>query len=452
MTNSFPHYRRRSLFGPLLVVAIGVIILLANIGYISRPGLFHWFSRYWPVVLIVWGVTKFIEYTIAKNRNEPYPGIGAGGVVFVVFLVMFGMAATGVSRVDWGWVDIDPGDDFGDWGVFGNRYEFTQNFATPMPAGTQVRVLSTRGDITITPSPDNEAHAFIHKFMRGHSQDEANQFNNATQAKFEQQGSVWVLDMTGGSFRPGRFNMELQLPPKYAVSLVDNRGDVRISQIQSDIEVETSHGDITAEQIKGNALLRAHHGDVSAKSVNGNLNVDGDVGDSTVSDVGGTLTFTGSYSGDIQLSRIGGEVRFTSIRTDLQLAKLDGDLSMDRGDLKGSSITGPFTVRTETKDISLENITGDIHIQDRRGDIEIVTKAPVGNMDIITTGGEINVHLPEQAGFQVDAESNGGEIQSDFGLNINNQRGNATATGTVGKGGPVVKLKTSRGTIQIHKQ
>ena len=448
MTNSFQHYRRRSLFGPLFVVAIGVLILVANLGYVSGPKLALWFSRYWPVVLIVWGVTKFIEYQIARSRNEPYPGIGGGGVIFVVFLVLFGMAATGISRMNFDW-DIDPGDDWGAW--FGNRYEFTENFATPMPTGTQVRVLSARGDITITPSPDNEAHAFIHKFVRSRSQDEANQFNNATHVKFEQQGSVWLLDMTGGNFPQGRFNMELQVPPKYAVSLTDRRGDIHVSQIQADVEIETSRGDVTIEQIKGNALVREHRGDVKATGVTGNLNVDGDVSDSTVSDVGGTLTFTGSYSGDIQLSRIAGQVRFTSIRTDLQLAKLDGDLSMDRGDLKGNSITGPFTVRTETKDINLENITGDVHIQDRRGDIEIVTKAPLGNMDIITTGGEINVHLPEQPGFQVDAESNGGEIQSDFALNISNQRGNATASGTVGKGGPVVKLKTSRGTIQLHK-
>src|SRR5215471_226537 len=290
MTNSLPHYRRRSLFAPLLIVAIGIIILLSNLGYISRRAMFLWFAHYWPVILIVWGAAKFIEYLIARSRNEPYPGIGGGGVVFVVFLILFGMSATGASRMNWGWVNIDPGEDWGDWGWFGTRYEFTQNFATPMPTGTQVRILSARGDITITPSPDNDAHAFIHKYVRGNSQDEANQFNNATQAKFEQQGSVWLLDMTGGSFPQGRFNLELQVPPKYAVSLVSRRGDIRVSQIQADVEVETSHGEITVEQIKGNALLREHRGDINAKRVNGNLNVDGDVGDSTVSDVGGTLT------------------------------------------------------------------------------------------------------------------------------------------------------------------
>jgi len=446
-------YRRRSLFGPLLVAAIGLIILLSNLGYFSRQHVFWWFSRYWPLILIFWGAVKFAEYLWARSRNEPYPGIGGGGVVFLVFLIMFGMAATGASRVNWGFIDIDPGDDWGDGlGIFGNRYDFTESFATPMPTGKQVRVLSSRGDITITPSPDDQAHVLVHKYIRGHSQEEANQFNNATHAKFDQQGSVWLLDLTGGSFSQGRFNLEVQVPPKYTVSLTNRRGDIHVSQIQADVDVETSHGDVDVEQIKGNAQLRAHRGDVKAKSVTGNVTVDGDVGDSTISDVGGTLTFTGSYTGDIQLSHVSSQIKFNSIRTDLQLAKLDGDLSMDRSDLKADSVAGPFVLRTDAKDVHIEKVTGDVRIDNRRGDIEVETGASPGSIDISTTGGEINVHLPEKAGFQVDAESNGGEIQSDFGLNINNGRSPATAIGTVGKGGPLVRLKTTRGTIQIHKE
>ena len=447
-------YRRRSLFGPLLVAAIGVVILLNNLGYFSRQHVFWWFSRYWPLILILWGIVKFAEYLWARSRNEPYPGIGGGGVVFLVFLILFGMAATGATRVNWGFVDIDPGDDWGDGlGIFGTRYDFTESFATPMPTGKQVRVLSSRGDITITPSPDDQAHVFVHKYVRGHSQDEANQFNNATHPKFDQQGSVWLLDLTGGSFSQGRFKLEMQVPPKYMVSLTNRRGDIHVSQIQADVDIETSRGDVMAEQIKGNAQLRAHRGDVKATSITGNVSVDGDVRDTAVVDVGGTVNFTGSYTRDIELSHISGQIKFNSIRTDLQLARLDGDLNMDRSNLRADSVSGPFILRTDAKDIHIEKISGDVHIDDRTGNIRLEASASPGNIDISTTDSEINIHLPENAGFQVDAESDNGQILSDFGsLNIHNERSNATAVGTVGKGGPLVRLKTTRGTIQIHKQ
>jgi hypothetical protein len=451
MSDSRPYSYRRSLFGPLMIIAIGVIALLVKTSKITRPELFSWFSNYWPFLLIFWGIVKLAEYSWARRRNEPAPGIGAGGVVFVVFLVLSGMAATKASRTDWSW--IDPGADWNDpLGIFGTRYDFTSTVTQPMLSGNQVRIVSPRGNITITPSPDDQAHLFVHKYTRSHSQAEANQFDNATHPAFQQQGSLWLLDLDTTAYHQGRFDMELQLPAKYSVSLVNRRGDIHISQMQADIDIETSHGDITAEQIKGNAVLRLDHGDVTAKGINGNLSVDGDVGDSNVADVSGLLSFSGSYTGDIQLSHVGNQVRFRSIRTDLQFAKLDGDLHMDRGSFQANALAGPLVLRTDAKEIHMQDATGDLQIEDRRGDVEVQAKAPIGNVAISTTGGEIDLKLPDSAGFQVDAQSDGGSIQSDYSLNINNDRHNATATGSVGNGKSQVKLRTNRGTIEIRKE
>jgi DUF4097 and DUF4098 domain-containing protein YvlB len=450
MSGVAPYYHRRSLFGPLLIAAVGVIFLLRNFGVLSYQSVGWWFTRYWPVLLIVWGAVKFLEYLWARQHNQPYPGIGAGGVVFVVFLIIAGVTLTGASRLDWNWVD--PGGDWNDGlGIFGTRYEFTQSFAQPMAGKMQVKVLSERGDINITPSPDDQAHVVVHKYFRTHSQDEANQFDHSTTAQFQQQGTVLLLDLTGGNFHEGRFDVVLQVPSKSPLSVVAQRGDLQVSQLHSDVDLEASHGDISAEQITGDTILRPHHNDITVKNITGNVTIDGDVGDSTVSEIAGSLTFSTGLSGDIELSHIAGPLHFKSSRTELQLGKLEGDLNMDSGDLRANSIAGPFTLNTKTKDVHLEDVTGNIHIDDSRGDIEVEAKAPLGNVDITTTGGEISITLPSQAGFQVDAESESGEIQSDYGLSISNQSNNATASGSVGKGGPQVRLRTNRGTIQIHK-
>ncbi len=450
MSDVRPYYRRHSLFGPLLIAGLGVVFLLRNLGVISYRNFGWWFARYWPLLLIFWGVVKFLEYAWARRRNEPYSGVGAGGVVFVVFLVLCGVAATSASRMDWNWVD-DSSSDWDGFGIFGTRYDFTDTFAQPMVSGAQIKVLSARGDITIKPSPDDQAHVVVHKFIRSQSQNDANQINSSTRPSFQQQGTVWLLDLTGGNFGQGRFDVVLEAPSKYAVSVLARRGDVHISQMQADVDAESSHGDIAVDEIKGNVLLRPHRNDVSLNKITGNVTIDGDVGDSAVSDVTGTLTFSTVLSGDIQLSHVAGSVHFRSSRTDMQFVKLDGDLSMNGDDLHANAISGPFTLSTQTKDVHLDGVTGGVHIDDHRADIEVQTKTPLGNVDITTTGGEINLGLPDNAGFQVDARSDQGEIQSDFGLSLNNQSTNATASGTVGKGGPQVRLRTDRGTIQIHK-
>ena len=56
------------MLGPVLLIVIGVLFLLNNM----YPGVFR-FSRMWPVILIVIGVTKVIEYFQAQrigNKKE----------------------------------------------------------------------------------------------------------------------------------------------------------------------------------------------------------------------------------------------------------------------------------------------------------------------------------------------------------------------------------------------
>ncbi|HEY6248738.1 MAG TPA: DUF5668 domain-containing protein, partial [Candidatus Angelobacter sp.] len=149
MNDIRPRYRRRSLFGPLLVAGIGVVILLCNLNVISYHNAGLWFSRYWPLLLIFWGIVKFAEYQWARHHNAPYSGVGGAGVAF---LIVFGLIATGVTHGAW-FVNFDFDDDWD--GIFGTNYDFTESFATPMPSGKEVRVLSAHGDINITPSPDD---------------------------------------------------------------------------------------------------------------------------------------------------------------------------------------------------------------------------------------------------------------------------------------------------------
>jgi hypothetical protein len=54
--------------GPLLLISIGVLFLLNNL----YPGVFR-FGKMWPVILIVIGAAKVIEYFQAEkgeNRKE----------------------------------------------------------------------------------------------------------------------------------------------------------------------------------------------------------------------------------------------------------------------------------------------------------------------------------------------------------------------------------------------
>ena len=152
------------------------------------------------------------------------------------------------------------------------------------------------------------------------------------------------------------------------------------------------------------------------------------------------------------MAHIAKQVHFSTPRTDLQLARLDGELTMEMDSLHANTITGPFRLETSSKSVHLEDLSGDVHINDKNAPIELQAKSPLGNMDVATLRGEIDLSLPPNASFQLDAQSVGGEIQSpDFKVNVDNSGRSATATGTFGKGGPTIRLRADHGTIQIKK-
>jgi DUF4097 and DUF4098 domain-containing protein YvlB len=66
--------------------------------------------------------------------------------------------------------------------------------------------------------------------------------------------------------------------------------------------------------------------------------------------------------------------------------------------------------------------------------------------------GDIRLNVPANAGFQLNAESMGGDINTDFNLQVDNERRNSSVHGNVGKGGPLVTLKSDHGTIEVRKQ
>ncbi len=51
--------KSRSIVGPFVLIAVGVLFLIHNL---TGFNIFRVIGRYWPLVLIVLGITKLVEY------------------------------------------------------------------------------------------------------------------------------------------------------------------------------------------------------------------------------------------------------------------------------------------------------------------------------------------------------------------------------------------------------
>ncbi|MAS37734.1 MAG: hypothetical protein CL610_27305 [Anaerolineaceae bacterium] len=75
----------RSLFWPLVLITIGVLWLLSNLGVISAANLFV-LVRLWPLLLIIVG----LDLLFGRQSRSMGNLIGVGAVVLIVFVVLVG--------------------------------------------------------------------------------------------------------------------------------------------------------------------------------------------------------------------------------------------------------------------------------------------------------------------------------------------------------------------------
>jgi len=440
-----PPPRGRSVVGPLILIVIGLLFLLRNFGY-TIPLLYN-FVKYWPLLFVVIGVVRLAEHFAARSAQRPVPRMGGGTVFLLVIVIAVGVGLSaahhGRNNIDWGWArdnsdmdEVDLQDHL--MRLFGSEYTYDGTLSQQIPAGGSVRVNCDRGDITVNNWDQPQVQVVYHKRIFAGSRGEADSTNQATTPKLLAQGtSVDVqANSEGAGIKGVATDIEVYLP------------------LKADLEVTARRGDVTIDQVAGNVNVTTRHGSLHASNVTGNLVADGRLDDLTLETISGTVLVTADVFGDTRLSKLQKGAVLRTSRTELQFAKLDGNLTMDSGDLQGDGMLGPLSLSTRAKDVNLRNFTGDVRIDDDHGDItlESTSAAGLGNMDLTTHHGNVYLQLPAKASFQYKVVTRHGDISSNFeSVRPEGRTGTSSAAGVVGKGGVKVNITSDTGDIEIRK-
>ncbi|HUK43542.1 MAG TPA: DUF4097 family beta strand repeat-containing protein [Candidatus Bathyarchaeia archaeon] len=472
-----PPYRyRRSIAGPLILIIIGGLFLARNLGW--RFPIWRWFGHWWPVLLIVWGVIVLIERLSADRSGYRRRGIGAGGVLLLIFLVSLGVIAHETSNFNWSGVrdQMEMDDDMG--GFFGTPYTFENTVEQPFPAHGTLRVVSDRGAVNISPSDDNTIHVVVHKKLYASSQKDADTYNDGSKPLLTVTGDSVVLNANtnGSGDHNVQSDMDIQVPAGAAVDIAGKRGDVTVNDRKAEVKIALQHGDVAASGIAGPLSIALEKGSIRANEITGDVDITGHVDDVTLDDVAGAVHLNGDFYEDVRLSKIAKTVIFKTSRSDMQIASVPGEIEIASDQVRGSQLDGPSRVMTSSKDIHLEDVSGDLQVQSNSGDVEVTTagKQPAAKMSVTTQHGDVALTLagkaaPEKvnvasqhgdvtltlsptAGFQVSAATRKGDISSDFSsVKIDQNNGASQASGTVGNGSSKLQVTTDTGDIKIVK-
>ena len=445
--------RQRSFAGAVVLIIVGVIFLLGTMRVLSVGKLAHMFASYWPVLLILWGVIKLVEHQQAQRHGTRSSGIGAGGVLLVIMIVVFGLVANQIERVNWSGLREEMGDD-GDFpNIFGESYNFNDHLEQDFPADASLKVIDNHGAVSIHASDDNKIVVVVRKRVGAENQTDADKYNDQTKPTITKMGGLVTLDakVEAAGDHAVETDLDISVPRKAAVTVSSRRGDVNVSGRTGNVDISAQHSDTSVDDITGNVKVNQEKGSVKIEQVSGDVHVGGRLNEVTLADVKGSVQLDGEFQESIKLERIAKTVTFKSSRTDMELSRIGGSLDLDSDELHAEEITGPLHLTTRSKNIRLDGVSGDVRLQNDNGTVELVMRT-LGNVQVDNRNGDVQLSVPDKAGFRLDAHTRGGEIQSDFpDLKVNNDEHEARASGSVGNGTSHIVINNEHEGIEIRK-
>lgn len=114
-----------------------------------------------------------------------------------------------------------------------------------------------------------------------------------------------------------------------------------------------------------------------------------------------------------------------------------------RGDVTARTVNGAIRVST-TGAAAAHTVNGSI-------EAEMGTVSGAGPYRFETVNGSITLTLPEGAGADVEARTLNGGISTDFPLTVQGRFGPRSLEGTIGGGGPELRLRTTNGSIELRR-
>jgi hypothetical protein len=285
---------------------------------------------------------------------------------------------------------------------------------------TKLDVSTIRGSIAVVAGGSDRVHITAIVTVRVAWDSPANSVELARQVAkappIERDGSTIRLrpPTDSAQSRAVTVSYEVRVPPGLEVETNSDSGATTIRGLTGPVRVHTQSAAIELGGLKGPVSATTGSGAVSAE------------------DLSGAITVTTSSSG-VTARRIGSslQVRTNSGEVD---AELSGNADVD--------------VETESSAIKLRGLKGRLvaNTQSGRVTVEGVPQQP---WTVTTGSSSVELTFGPRADVSVDAESRSGDITIE-GASLKGSAGKHKVEGTVGGGGPLLRIRTGSGAIRLR--
>ena len=264
-------------------------------------------------------------------------------------------------------------------------------------------------------------------------------------------GAAWVSEIAGtvaiqarrGTVEvdrvAGTATVEAEGAPVWisgAESSVTVRGrdaPVTVADSFGPVEIETRISPITLDRIGGSAVLRSGFGSILATSIEGPLRIRTD-------------------SADLEVRNARAGVEIQSAGGSLLLDDVTGSLTVHtgRGAVRASRLLGPASFTGSAGAITVRGFGDTLSVTGGDAEVDIATDVLGGRVALATDRGNVRLTLPSTGSFALSAETNGGDVDSEFPLERDDTDGTSRWEGRTGSAAEQVTISTQQGDITVR--
>ena len=504
---SFAIYRKpRSPIGGVVLVALGAIWIAGR--YHSDVGILSIYGRYWPILLLLFGVVELIRYYSHPQSSEPAPRLFTAGRMTIILLIIgSGVVANRVAAKRPAMLSVAQIPGYIDSirnSLAGRSFTFTDPAVVgDVEPGVKITVTNAFGDIRVK-GGGPQIRATLTKRVRSGSEDDARE--SADRVKLLIDRTPQGLAVTTNRDQVDRdidlgTDIDLEVPPLAPIEIVASFGNVKAGGLRSQLAINSQQGQVAVDTLAGDLSIKASYSDVSIAKVDGDVTVSGarratvaqvlggvdltaNNGSVEVREVGGPVTINAPFCpvlaegltqslrvrtehasvrlarapdavieapySDVRADNISGNLTIASSHAGVHLRTVAGfKINSDQTSVTAEEIRGPVEIDTSHGDISLKSFYDRVRIKTSFRDVKLLCAAePSADIDVENDHGEIKLSLPTTSEFNLDAASTSGRVKQ-VGFSALPVASRETINYVLGSG-PRIKLRTSFKNIVIQ--
>jgi hypothetical protein len=274
-------------------------------------------------------------------------------------------------------------------------------------AGVHISVTTSGGEVRIETSNDPVVKVVAKEHIRAGSDAEADDLLKKLNLTIDQSGNSVTASASYensmgfhfGSWPPVEVDFVVTVPASASADLKTSGGDVIVSDLEGAVHAHTSGGDIKL----------------------------------------------GSIGGNVDASTSGGNVILVEGRSSVRLSTSGGNVS-------AKHLLGASDLRTSGGDIKVDSVESTLKAETSGGDVKAGFDGGLkGDCSLSTSGGQVMASVGKDVGFHLDASTSGGQVDAS-GLTITIDHGGvgrSSLAGQVNGGGPLLRLRSSGGDIEV---